>query len=125
MFSSLYRVRYAIKYPASCDSGDVHLQLHRIMDDKTYNGWTNYATWRVNLEIIDGISWVKEDISGSEDKLTISDIMDFMRDVAFQAVTEHGTLEGLAVDYAMAFLDDVNWAEIARQVIENYPALTE
>ena len=20
-----------------------------------YNGWTNYATWRVNLEIIDGI----------------------------------------------------------------------
>jgi len=20
-----------------------------------YNGWTNYATWRVNLEIFDGI----------------------------------------------------------------------
>ena len=20
-----------------------------------YNGWTNYATWRINLEIIDGI----------------------------------------------------------------------
>ena len=20
----------------------------------TYNGWTNYATWRVNLEIFDG-----------------------------------------------------------------------
>ena len=23
--------------------------------EKTYNGWTNYATWRVNLEIFDGI----------------------------------------------------------------------
>lgn len=22
----------------------------------TYNGWTNYATWRVNLEIFDGTS---------------------------------------------------------------------
>ena len=22
---------------------------------KEHNGWTNYATWRVNLEIIDGI----------------------------------------------------------------------
>ena len=24
------------------------------MTDKTYNGWTNYATWRVNLEWFDG-----------------------------------------------------------------------
>ena len=22
--------------------------------DNTYNGWTNYATWRVNLELFDG-----------------------------------------------------------------------
>jgi hypothetical protein len=25
------------------------------MNDQKYNGWTNYATWRVNLEIFDGI----------------------------------------------------------------------
>ena len=25
------------------------------MTDKTYNGWTNYATWRVMLEMFDGI----------------------------------------------------------------------
>jgi hypothetical protein len=24
------------------------------MKKETYNGWTNYATWRVNLEIFDG-----------------------------------------------------------------------
>lgn len=24
------------------------------MTDQKYNGWTNYATWRVNLEIFDG-----------------------------------------------------------------------
>ena len=23
-------------------------------NDTTYNGWTNYATWRVNLELLDG-----------------------------------------------------------------------
>jgi len=28
--------------------------------------------------------------------------------------------EGLARDYALAFLSDVNWAEIAEHVIENY-----
>jgi hypothetical protein len=25
------------------------------MNDKTHNGWRNYATWRVNLEIFDGL----------------------------------------------------------------------
>ena len=25
------------------------------MSDTTYNGWTNYATWRVNLEMLDGL----------------------------------------------------------------------
>lgn len=24
------------------------------MGDVTYNGWTNYPTWRVNLEMFDG-----------------------------------------------------------------------
>ena len=25
------------------------------MTDNTYNGWSNYETWRVNLEIFDGL----------------------------------------------------------------------
>lgn len=25
------------------------------MENKKYNGWTNYATWRVNLEVLDGV----------------------------------------------------------------------
>ena len=25
------------------------------MKKETYNGWTNYATWRINLEIFDGL----------------------------------------------------------------------
>ena len=27
------------------------------MGYERHNGWTNYATWRVNLEIIDGYDW--------------------------------------------------------------------
>ena len=32
------------------------------MTDK-YNGWTNYATWRVNLEMFDGqpVEWLDRD----------------------------------------------------------------
>ena len=35
------------------------------MTDTTYNGWTNYATWRVNLEIFDGMS--PRDVTNTRD----------------------------------------------------------
>ncbi len=97
------------------------------MDNKEYNGWSNYATWRVNLEIIDGINFVKEDISGSEDKLTLATIADFLKDnVVEDAITNHGELsEGLALDYARAFVSEVNYYEIAKHLVEKYPSLLE
>jgi len=34
------------------------------MSDTTYNGWTNYATWRINLEVFDGLEL--EDFGGQD-----------------------------------------------------------
>jgi hypothetical protein len=34
-------------------------------EETKYNGWTNYATWRVNLEIIDGTQFVHDDIKST------------------------------------------------------------
>lgn len=90
-----------------------------------YNGWTNYATWRVNLEIIDGTKFVKEDITSSEDKLTIRDIADFLQDMVDDVISQDGELEGLAIDYARAFCNDVNYYEIAQHLVENNSALLE
>lgn len=97
------------------------------MDTKTHNGWTNYATWRVNLECIDGINWVREDITGDEKEvLEVYQVADFLKNAVEQMIGEYGEREeGLAYDYAMAFLDDVNWNEIANSVIEKYPAIME
>ena len=67
-----------------------------------YNGWTNYATWRVNLEIFDGLCSDMDD-----EKATAEGCKDYAEAV----VSESG--EGLALDYAMAFLDDVDWQSIA------------
>lgn len=67
------------------------------MDNK-YNGWTNYATWRVNLEMFDG----------SESYWTAESAREFVEDLIIDS-----TQEGVARDYAMAFLSDVNWHEIA------------
>ena len=74
--------------------------------DTKYNGWANYATWRVNLELFDGDneSWAY----GSSDG---------MREFAELLITE-STDEGVGRDYAMAFLDEVNWQEIAEHYEE-------
>ena len=68
------------------------------MSNQTYNGWTNYATWRVNLEMFDG----------SEGIWCAESARDFVEDVIIDS-----TPEGIARDYALAFISDVNWHEIA------------
>jgi hypothetical protein len=70
------------------------------MDNK-YNGWTNYATWRVNLEMFDGGNY-------SEYQWCAESAREFVEEIIYQS-----TPEGVARDYALAFLSDVNWHEIA------------
>jgi len=77
------------------------------------NGWTNYATWRVNLELFDGqpCEW----INGKEDAY---DLGLQLRELAQEYIEESG--KGLALDYALAFISDVNWQEIAKHMLEAY-----
>jgi len=85
------------------------------MTDNTYNGWTNYATWRVNLEIFDGIdvedmNWNKKDLG--DFALAIKEYAEEI--VCPLKITENS----LAESYALAFLSSVNWREIAEHCAE-------
>lgn len=82
------------------------------MANEKYNGWTNNATWRVNLEMFDGCDFA------SENDLDAYDLGDSLREMALETVAAQAS--GLALDYAEAFLADVNWYEIARHMIEDY-----
>ena len=75
----------------------------------TYNGWTNYETWRVNLEMFDG----EEARSG----IDAYHLGQEFKAYAEEAI-EQSSAPGLARDYALAFLSDVNWREIAGHYIE-------
>jgi len=82
--------------------------------DNTYNGWKNYATWRIALEIFDGYdisdfyhSW------GSEP----NKLADFLETIAEESIFLD-VPDGLAKDYARAFLDEVSWYEIAKNLID-------
>jgi hypothetical protein len=70
-----------------------------------YNGWSNYATWRINLEILGDIQF-DEHVSA-----------DYLQEIVYDCVFTNKE-SGLAKDYALAFLRDVNYYEIAHHINE-------
>jgi hypothetical protein len=114
--------------------------MEKFMTDKTYNGWSTYATWRINLEIFDGVSL--EDFSGVVDKFTeeedgemaertiicepyefAAQLSDYTEEIIFSGVGyDERRPSNLVEDYARAFLQDVNYIEIAEHMIADYIA---
>lgn len=68
------------------------------MNNNRYNGWNNYETWRVNLECFD--AW--------EGNLEAEEAREMI-----ESLIEETTQESLARDYAMSFISNVDWQEIA------------
>ena len=91
------------------------------MENSNYNGWTNYATWRVNLEMIDGMeNYMAESLDGShkdvyEKSLHIKDYVEGQ--IAYECENQ------LTIDYALAFLSEVDWYQIADRLLERYEEL--
>ncbi len=84
----------------------------------TYNGWTNYATWRVNLEIFDGFD--PSEYYSAFDRENTYDLAHSLKDYATEIIDQASDTHNLARDYALAFLEEVNWREIAEHMIEAY-----
>ena len=76
-----------------------------------YNGWTNYATWRVNLEILGDIQFVEDD------NVSVETLEEIVESTVFDNLPEKN---GLATDYARAFLSEVNYHEILEHIQENF-----
>jgi hypothetical protein len=95
------------------------------IENNGYNGWPNYATWRVNLEMFDGCT--ADDIMGSGPDGVDRD--DDLTALAL-ALSEHAELlieeqttdapQGLARAYAQAFLSDVDWRSIAEHMLSDW-----
>lgn len=79
---------------------------------QTYNGWTNYATWRISLELFEGY-----ELTEHEQELSIYDFHEQLKEYAEEIVTmdQH---DSLCTSYALAFLAQVNFYEIAEHIRE-------
>lgn len=87
------------------------------MTANTYNGWTNYATWRINLEIFDGTSLEDMSWDDFDDAFELGQrVQEYAEEVVFTSNDAYS----LAESYARAFMSDVNWTEIASALIETY-----
>jgi hypothetical protein len=96
------------------------------MTDKTYNGWTNYATWRIALEIFDGLNPIEDwgleiDERGADDEYAKEQLAEALENYAEELVSQTAP-EGLALGYALAFMSNVNWYEIASHMLEEVAA---
>jgi hypothetical protein len=83
-------------------------------NDTRYNGWTNYATWRINLEMVDGMDGEGFDLDQEAYELG-DDLKSYC-----ESYIEDTTPAGLGRDYALAFMSDVNWSEIAQSMIDTW-----
>ena len=84
-----------------------------------YNGWTNYETWRIQLEVIDGMTL--EDFGFDVHEVDADDVADVERlAMSLEMYTcelIEGQASGFALDLAHSFLARVDWAEIAEHLI--------
>jgi hypothetical protein len=86
-----------------------------------YNGWTNYETWRINLEMLDGMSLEDMGFRRAEfldeyrrDQFTdrlAADLEAYVCDIV------EADAKGFALDLAQSFLAKVDWDEIAEHMV--------
>ena len=69
------------------------------------NGYTNYATWRINLEILGDIEFKKP--------VHAEDLQEKTEEIVFNNTVEK---DCLAADYARAFLAEVDYECIAKVI---------
>ena len=74
-----------------------------------YNGWTNYETWLVNLEM--GLT----DDSHAFEARNLDDLIVELKEYAENAIDSDNTL---ATNFANTILSKVDWREIAEAVLE-------
>ena len=80
------------------------------MSDNKYNGWSNYATWRINLEILGDIDWYETE------HVDVDYLQELVENIVFDNYAQ--PKNGLMEDYARAFLNEVNYHEILEHILD-------
>lgn len=80
--------------------------------NSTHNGWTNYATWRVNLELMDG-----DDHENVTAQTNVLELSKQLRESTLSYIDE-ACNDNLVNGWATAFVEEVNFYEIAQHIVD-------
>jgi hypothetical protein len=75
----------------------------------SYNGYKNYATWLIQLELGDDL------FQRGNDDMSLAN-PEYFRELVEEIVERD---QQLAVSYALKFLEEVDWRQLAEQAEEN------
>ena len=93
--------------------------------ERGYNGWTNYETWRVNLEMFDGYDATDffngYDFADGDFDKAVRDLSEMLQSMADELI-EMDCNKGFAYDLAQSFLARVDFDEIAEHMANDYVA---
>jgi hypothetical protein len=92
------------------------------MTNQSYEGWSNYETWAVNLHMKNDQDACDYWMSETRNCLGVGDLAEEMKD-HFQNLAP--TLEGVYADLLNTALSEVNWREIATTWIADSSEETE
>ncbi len=84
------------------------------MSDERYNGWANYPTWRIGLEIFSEGCVTDYLIETNTDPESID--AEWAEDYAEEIIFGHCVTDGIVESYARAFVNQVHWYEIASHI---------
>lgn len=102
-----------------------YLYTWSIMDTQKYNGWTNYATWLVNMhfECLDFSDEIEDGVFDNMDK---ADILCYLASWIQEMVEEHVEQYdvpygrgGFVIDLIDSTLSDVDWHDIADHYVDD------
>ena len=85
----------------------------------TYNGWSNWETWKTNLEMLDGMTAQDLGIDYYEVEEAYEAgkvIQDYVGEIIAMQYQYDGFVGGIIND----FLNSVNWTEIAQHFLDEH-----
>lgn len=88
-----------------------------------YNGWSNYVTWKMNLEFVDEqLNHYYEVAPRTKDPAVMAEFLQREWELYVEHISDQlGNDQCVLMSFVDCYVEDVNWYEIAEHVIEGRP----
>lgn len=89
------------------------------MENKTYNGWTNFETWKANLELFDTMNLEDFDLLSTDPHSMVSELASIMEEMTLEILYNDLQIKGHpSANWVYLMIQEINFMEIASNKID-------